>query len=586
MSLKSFFRKIAGKKSSAAAQFKENSEDVTCDVAIIGSGFGGSVSAMRLAQKGYSVAVLEAGKRWNAEDFPKTNWDLPKYLWAPSSKFYGIQRITLLDDLMVLHGAGVGGGSLVYANTLLQPDAQVFDSWPKNVDWKSELDPHYETAKKMLGVTTNPMMEEAEKALRNVSIKMNAEATFHPTQVGVFFGAPGQKAADPYFSGDGPERSGCTGCGGCLVGCRHNAKNTLDKNYLYFAEKWGAAIHPETTAVQIIPEDGGGYAVKTRSTTSWSGKKGKTFHAKKVIVSAGVIGTVELLLQNREVHKTLPKISGQLGKDVRTNGESLLGATGFDKNRDMSKGIAIGAGFNPDGNTKIEAVKYPAGSNAMRMLAVPLTPDGSRLTRPLKMILAAIRRFPKLVRVWFSGDWAKQSVILLTMQKKDQTMSLILKQKGLLRRRKMSSAPGSEKVPSYLPIAQEAAKHLAEELKGEPQNVASEVLLGRPATAHILGGCKIGENKDNGVINTRHEVFDYPGLYVCDGSVTPSNLGVNPSLTITALAERFSAQFPVKDEELYKKRQIRFSSDKKPPCNSGACGKTGACNQHPQTATP
>jgi cholesterol oxidase len=580
MALKDFFRKFARKKTPATAQFKENSADVTCDFVIVGSGFGGSVTAMRLAQKGYSVAVLEAGKRWKAEDFPKSNWDLRKYAWIPLLKCFGIQRISLLKEVMVLHGAGVGGGSLVYANTLMQPDSKVFDSWPKSVDWKAELEPKYVEAKKMLGVTTNPMMLEAEKALKVVSIKMKAEATFHPTEVGVFFGEAGKKVSDPYFSGAGPERSGCTGCGGCLVGCRHNAKNTLDKNYLYFAEKWGTAIHPETTAVQIIPEEKGGYEVKTRSTTSWFKKKGRTFHAKNVVVSAGVLGTVDLLFKNKSVYGTLPKISDQLGNDVRTNGESLLGATGFDKNRDLSKGIAIGAAFHPDENTKIEAVKYPSGSNAMRTLSVPLTPNGTRLTRPLKMMFAVVKRFPKLVRVWFARDWAKQSVILLVMQKADQKMKLVMKKTGLLRRAKLAGAPSEKPVPSYLPVAQQAAGALAEELKGEPQNVISEVLLGRPATAHILGGCMIGDDASKGVIDTQHQVFNYPGLYVCDGSVTPSNLGVNPSLTISALAERFAAQFPVANDDLYKQRQITYSSDKKSPCGGkGACGSgCGGCS--------
>ncbi len=567
MSLLSVFSKTKSKKQSVATQFRDNSKDVTCDFAIIGSGFGGSVTAMRLAQKGYTVAIIEEGKRWNAADFPESNWNLPKYAWIPEMKFYGIQRISLLDNVMVLHGAGVGGGSLVYANVLMEPDANVFKSWPTSIDWKNELNPYYTEAKKMLGVATNPMIEDAEKALDKVSKEMKAEQEAKPTEVGVYFGEAGKKVNDPYFNGDGPERSGCTGCGGCMVGCKVGAKNTLDKNYLYFAEKWGAEVFAETSAVKIIPGSDG-YTVTTKQSTSLLNKKGPTLHAKNVIVAAGVLGTVDLLLQNRDVYKTLPDISGQLGNNVRTNGESLVGATGFDKSKDMSKGIAIGAVFKPDDNTTIQAVKYPAGSNLIKLLSLPQivkNADG----KTSKALLGTFKKFPQLMRIWMAQDWAKQSTILLTMQKVDENMKLVLKKSPL--GPKLASVAGDKPFPPSIPAAEKAAKELAKQINGEAQNVATEVLLGRPATAHILGGCVIGDDKSKGVVNSNHQVFSYPGLYVCDGSVTPTNLGINPSLTIASLSERFAAQFPVKDQDLYKKRQITYSSDTKQKKQSGGC---------------
>ncbi|MGC4092867.1 MAG: GMC family oxidoreductase [Polyangiaceae bacterium] len=535
------------------------------DFVIIGSGFGGSVSAMRLSQKGYRVALLEAGKRYRAEDFPKSNWNVVKYLWAPRLRCFGIQNITLLKGVMVLHGAGVGGGSLVYANTLMRPHDQVFDdpAWGTLVDWKRELAPYYDTARRMLGVTQNPALFEGEEALRRVSARMGVEDTFHSTEVGVFFGKPNQVVPDPYFDGAGPERGGCNFCGGCMVGCRFGAKNTLDKNYLYFAEKWGTRVVPETRATRIEPlEDG--YRVHAESTTAWFGAQGQSFRARRVIVAAGVLGTVELLLKNRDVYRTLPQISGRLGDFVRTNGESLLGATSFEAHRDLSRGIAIGAAFHPNSLTKIESVRYPSGSGVMRLLGVPLTPPGNWLTRPLKMLGRIVRRLPRMLRLWRVADWARSTVILLVMQSVDEHLRLRLG-RSLLRRALfgLEGAPTERPVPSYLPVAQQAAQILSEEINGEGQNVISEVLLRTPATAHILGGCCIGNSAENGVIDERQQVFGYQGLYVCDGSVVPGNLAVNPSLTICALAERFAAQFERSaslSAASERERELRFSA--------------------------
>jgi cholesterol oxidase len=537
--------------------------DQTYDFVIVGSGFGGSVSAMRLAQKGYRVAVVEAGKRWGQTDFPKTNWNAFKYLWAPKLRCFGIQNITLLKGVMVLHGSGVGGGSLVYANTLMRPDASVFDdpAWSRAVTWEKELTPHFQTARRMLGVTENRALMEGERTLERVSERMGKRETFHATEVGVFFGEANLTVPDPYFDGAGPERTGCTLCGGCMVGCRFGAKNTLDKNYLYFAEAWGARIFPELKVTRITPRAGGdGYELDTRSTTSFLPRSGPRLIAKRVVLAAGVLGTVELLLKNRDQFRTLPHVSQRLGDFVRTNGESLLGATSFDAHRDLSRGIAIGAAFHPNSLTKIEAVRYPSGSGAMRLLGVPLTPDGNAFTRPLKMLARMFSRLPRTLRLWRVRDWARSTVILLVMQSVDQHLRLRLG-RSLLGRR-LADTTTDRPVPSYLPIAQEAAQILADELAGEPQNVISEVLLRTPATAHILGGCCIGESKESGVIDERHQVFGHPGLYVCDGSVVPGNLAVNPSLTITALAERFASFFeraPTLSEQDYLARTVRFS---------------------------
>lgn len=531
------------------------------DFVIIGSGFGGSVAAMRLAQKGYTVAVIEKGKRYRPQDFAATNWNIRRFLWAPLIKCFGIQQITLLKGIMLLHGAGVGGGSLVYANTLMTPPDSIFKNplWPAGTDWLNELKPFFQTAQKMLGVVTNKIESEAERLMRGLATDLGVEKSFHLTEVAVFFGAPGKTASDPYFAGSGPERSGCSGCGACMVGCREGAKNTLDKNYLYFAEKWGTRIFPELRVSKIIPVDGG-YTVTAGSVRELFLKREVSFKAKNVIVSAGVLGSIELLFQNRDIFKTLPAISEKLGEYVRTNGESLCGVTSLDTHLDLSRGIAIGSAIHPDAVTKIEPVRYNSGSSLMRLLAVPMTANGSRLLRPLKLLATIVARLPRIIRLIFVKNWARQSVILLVMQTVDIHMKLKLGRSFLsFGRKALVAGTQSGHFPSFLALAQEATRKVAGMINGEPQNAASEVLLGIPATAHILGGCNMGTASENAVIDSRHEVFGYPGLFVCDGSVIPANLGVNPSLTITALAERFAAGFPVKDETHFGNRMIKFS---------------------------
>ena len=524
------------------------------DFVIVGSGFGGSVSAMRLAQKGYSVAVIEKGKRYKPEDFAKTNWEVKKFLWAPVFKCFGIQQITLIKGLMLLHGAGVGGGSLVYANTLMKPHDPVFKSavWPAHIDWLNELNPYFETAKKMLGVTTNKIISEAEGIMQQLAKEMKVSDTYHLTEVGVYFG--GNKQADPYFGGDGPARKACTGCGACMVGCRDGGKNTLDKNYLYFAEKWGTEVYAEKHVKEITPTVGG-YEVTAYDVNQVFNKTKTIFKAKKVIIASGVLGSVELLFKNKEVYKTLPDVSETLGYNVKTNGESLCGVTSVLTDKDLSKGIAIGSAIHPDEHTKIEPVRYNSGSSVMRFLAVPMTGNGNLITRPLKFIFQA----PKIFKIAAVKDWAKQSIILLVMQTIDFQMKLKLGRSVFsFGRKALVGTAQKGQWPSYLEVAQQATKIVSKLIKGEAQNAASEVLLGTPSTAHILGGCNIGKNVNEAVIDSNHEVFGYKGLYVCDGSVIPANLGVNPSLTITALAERFANQFDVKDSSLYSKRQIKI----------------------------
>lgn len=505
---------------------------------------------MRLSQKGYSVAVIEKGRRYHHKDFAKTNWDIKKFLWAPLFKCFGIQQITLLKGIMLLHGAGVGGGSLVYANTLMAPPDEVFgsESWPAGTDWLQELKPHYELAKKMLGVVTNKIVSEAETLIQGLGRELGVEKTFHLTEVAVYFGEAGVEKADPYFNGAGPKRSGCIGCGACMVGCRENSKNTLDKNYLFFAEKFGTEIFAETEVQKIIPQDNG-FLITATSVNSIFLKETKFFKAKKVIVASGVLGSLALLFKNRDVYKTLPKLSPLLGESIRTNGESLCGVTSFETHRDLSKGIAIGSAIHPDAITKIEPVRYNSGSSLMRFLAVPMVGSGNRMLRPFRLLA----KIPQMIRLLFVRDWAKQSVILLVMQTVDLQMKLKLGRSVLSGFKK--SLVSTDRFPSYLELAQQATQKLARMINGEPQNATSEVLLGIPATAHILGGCNIGA-----VVDLNLQLIGHPGIYVCDGSVIPANLGVNPSLTITAMAERFGSQFEIKDENLFKQRQIYFSA--------------------------
>ena len=533
------------------------------DYVIIGSGFGGSVSAMRLSEKGYRVLVLERGKRYEAQDFPKTNWNIFKHLWLPALRCYGIMGINFFKDLMVLNGSGVGGGSLVYCATLLQPGKEFFEAedWRGLADWEAELLPHYDTARRMLGVNMNPKMWPADNMLLEVATEIGREHTFKPTPVGIFFaqdGREGQTVPDPYFGGEGPDRAGCVHCGGCMVGCRHNAKNSLDKNYLYFAEKYGAEVRPEATVTDIRPlygeqPDNGRYEVEFQKTTAWLLKPKQVIRARNVVVSAGALGTNELLLRCRDESQSLPQLSSQLGAKVRSNSEALMGVTARkaarDARVDYSQGISITSHFWVDDVTSVEPVRYPRGSSMMRNLAVPLVDlSGSSLRRVGRFIIYALQRPMDFLKARVLPDWARDSTIILVMQTVENRMHFKLGRSiwTLFRKRLVSDRDKTLPIPAVIDAGRAVVERFAEKINGIPQSTIHEVLLDKPSTAHILGGCGIGEDETKGVVDANHQAFNYPGLYIVDGSVIPANLGVNPSLTITAMAERAMAKIPDK----------------------------------------
>ena len=519
------------------------------DYIIVGSGFGGSVSALRLTQKGYKVAVIEVGKRFEDQDFAKTNWNLRKFLWFPQALCYGIQRLSLLKDVMILSGAGVGGGSLVYANTLYVPPDTFFEHpVMQKMGGKAKLLPYYAIAQKMLGVVTNPKLWPVDDYFRETAKEFNAEDSFKPTPVGVYFGEAGQQVKDPYFFGEGPERTGCTHCGGCMVGCRIGAKNTLVKNYLYLAEKLGATIIPESEVVDIYPHnpDGSeGYTVKTRCSTRIDGRPRRVYRTHGVVFSAGVLGTLKLLLALRE-KAVLSRLSARLGKTVRTNSEAILGVMSRDSEADYSQGIAITSSIYPDADSHIEPVRYSAGSDAMGVLATILTDGGGRIPRPLRFLKNAITQPRDFLTTLSPIGFAKQSVIILFMQTLDNSLQIQRKRSWLGRKRLTSAVEGGTKSPSYIPLANNFAKKLAEKMDAIPGSTLNEVLLDVPTTAHILGGCGIGQSPEEGVLDLQNRVFGYANMLVCDGSMIPANLGVNPSLSITALTEHAMSHIPVK----------------------------------------
>jgi cholesterol oxidase len=518
------------------------------DVLVIGSGFGGSVSALRLTEKGYRVGVLEAGRRFGPDDFPKTNWDVRRFLWFPRLGMRGIQRMSLLRDVLVLSGAGVGGGSLVYANTLYEPhDAFYRDpQWRDVTDWKTELAPFYRLAGRMLGVVDNPTHTPADEVALQIAKRWNVENTFRPTPVGVYFGEAGVEAPDPFFGGAGPTRSGCVECGGCMVGCRYDAKNSLDRNYLYLAEQAGATVHPEHEVVDLEPLPGGGHRVTTQRPGAWLRKRRRSFTASEVVFSAGALGTTRLLLELGESGR-LPNLSSRVGDVVRTNSEALLGATALSAEIDYSAGVAITSSFNPEPHTHIEPVRYSKGSNLMGLLGTVLTDGGGRIPRQLRFVGNVIRHPLVFLRSLSVRRWAERSVILLVMQSYDNSMK-VLRKRGWFRTRLTSRPSTGEPNPSYIPIANEAARVAADIMGGFPGSSLNEVLLDVPTTAHILGGACVGGSADRGVIDPYHRVFGHPGLHVVDGAAIGANLGVNPSLTITAMAERAMAMWPNKDQ--------------------------------------
>jgi cholesterol oxidase len=519
------------------------------DYLVIGSGFGGSVSALRLSEKGYSVAVLERGKRWATSDFPRTNWNVRKYLWAPKIFCYGIQAITFLRDVMILHGCGVGGGSLVYAATLLVPPDSVFEDphWRTLGNWKADLAPHFATAQRMLGVSTAACQTETDHMLHQIAQDMGRGDTYGPTRVGIFFGEPGKTISDPYLDGAGPERAGCVQCGGCMVGCRYNAKNTLDKNYLYLAEKQGTTIIPETEVCSIRELPEGGYEVDTVRVTDVMFKRRRRFRARGIVLAAGVLGTVPLLLRCKE-KGLLPRISAHLGTYVRTNSESLVASQSRQRGVDYSKGIAIASGFSPNDQTHIEMVRYGAGQDFMALLCTVLVGGGPPWPRPIRFVAAVLRHPLKFLRMLNPLGWAKRTGVLLVMQSLPNHMSMRLRRRWYwpFSKKVCTRSDASQKVPKYLPIANEVAQKLAEKMHGDASSTLPEVVLNLSSTAHILGGCRMGCDASDGVIDRYGRLFNYANFYVVDGSIIPVNLGVNPSLTITALSEWVMSNVPGK----------------------------------------
>ncbi len=532
----------------AAPSASDHNGAVRYDVIVIGSGFGGSVAALRLTEKGYRVGVLEAGRRFSPRDFPQSNWDVRRFFWFPRLGMKGIQRMTLLRNVLVLSGAGVGGGSLVYANVLHEPGEGFYSDphWSKISDWRRELAPHFERAKVMLGVATAPCETPADRVMQEVAGHFGVAESYGPVPVGVFFGEPGVEVEDPYFGGVGPARTGCIGCGGCMIGCRFGAKNSLDRNYLYLAEQQGAVVHPEHEVIDVEPLPQDGYLVTARPPGTRAEKKQVTFEADEIVFAAGALGTTRLLLELRERGR-LDRISDRIGHGVRTNSEALVGATAQGTSIDYSEGVAITSSIQPNAHTRIQPVRYPKGSNVMGLLAVLLTDGGPGAPRQLRFLANAVRHPLAFVRSLSVRRWAERSVILLVMQDLDNSLRVFRKRTWFGSRLTSHQGHG-EPNPTYIPEANEAARAAASVMDGVAASAVNEVLLDVPTTAHILGGATIADTSAQGVIDPYHRLFGYRDLHVVDGAAVGSNLGVNPALTITALAERAMAMWPSKNE--------------------------------------
>jgi len=519
------------------------------DFIIIGSGFGGSVSALRLSEKGYRVLVIEKGRRFDGDDFPKSTWNLRRWLWLPFLRFYGLFKITLFRHVMVFSGVGVGGGSLVYANTLARPTTAFFESasWSGLADWQRELEPHYRTVTRMLGASKNPFLGQGDLVLKRLSEELGRSRDFKPTDVAVYFGKPGETVDDPYFGGHGPKRTGCIQCGGCMTGCRHGAKNTLDTNYLFFAERLGARILPESEVYDVLPlddEESGedGYRVSWRRSTGLLPGRRHQATAGAVVFAGGVLGTVPLLLQLKK--RSLPKLSSSIGSSVRTNSETLVGVTAPGKDNVFSEGVAIGSILRTSESTTLEPVRYAEGSGAWRLLMAPMSEGGGFLRRVSSAARELVSHPFAYLRIFFVDDWAKRTQILLFMQSLESTLKFVAGRFGMKSRQELGTPP-----EAFVPEARKLTRRFAALVGGRAMGLVTETITGIPNTAHILGGAVIASAPGSGVVDSRHRVFGYRNLYVCDGSVVPANPGVNPSLTIAALAERAMTYIPSKSPE-------------------------------------
>ena len=519
------------------------------DVIVVGSGFGGSVSALRLAEKGYRVLVLEAGRRFADDEFARTSWDVRRFVWAPKLGCYGIQRIHRLPDVTILAGAGVGGGSLVYANTLYRPDDAYYDDphWRDVADWRAELAPAYDLASRMLGVTQNPSMTPSDVALKAVADTMGRGHTFVLTPVAVFFGAEaGSTVPDPFFGGAGPERTGCIECGECMTGCRHGAKNTLVKNYLSRAEPLGVEVRPLAAVTELRERRGGGWEVDTVRTGAWlPGRTRRTVTASQVVMAAGAYGTQRLLHRMRDTGR-LPRLSPRLGSLTRTNSESLVGAQARGLAVDYSRGVAITSSFRPTPETHVEPVRYGHGSNLMGLLSTVLTDGDGARPRWLTWLGTMLRDPRMALRHLSVRRWSQRTIIGLVMQSVDN--SIVVSGHRRFGRWGLTSRQGhGAPNPTWIPEANDVVRRLAAEIDGDPGGSVGD-LVDAPMTAHFLGGCPIGADATNGVLDGWHRAFGHQGLHVVDGSAVAANLGVNPSLTITAQAERAMSFWPVKGD--------------------------------------
>lgn len=514
------------------------------DFVIIGSGFGGAVSSLRLSEKGYNVLVIEKGKWFrNPDDFPKTTWNLPKFFWLPALGFKGIFKMTFFRHVVALSGVGVGGGSLVYANTLPIPKSPFFNSgqWKGLDNWEQVLQPYYTLAKKMLGAERHPYMSRSDKVMQQLSTETPGSA-FEKTDVAVYFGKTGITVPDPYFDGNGPNRTGCNLCGGCMTGCRYNAKNTLDKNYLYLAQLNGTKIIAEKTVINVIPiGDHGenGYEITYKNTFGWIGKQTKV-KAKGIIFAGGVTGTIPLLLKLK--NRSLPKLSSCIGQGIRTNSESLIGVTTFDKNAVFSEGIAIGSIVHIDENRHIEPVKYASGSGFFRLLMAPMVSGSSFGVRLFSMVKDFVVHPLDNIKTYFVDDWSKRTHILLYMESIDSTLKFVRSRFGVIR----SKLESGQSPTAFNPKAQELAKKTEKIINGKAMVMNTESLFGIPTTAHILGGACMGADETTGVIDKNNKVFNYTNMYICDGSMISANPGVNPSLSITAITEYAMSKIPKK----------------------------------------